>query len=124
MVAAELTCSAQLPAMPPRAVVPAIIAARGNQAAWRYLDFFAAHIRNPNTRAASGFFVWCGGLGLALSSIMPVHVAAWIETLTKEGRAAPTVKQHLAIPPPPCAGRSTAWRLARRSCRAVRKPRH
>ncbi len=92
---------ANLPALPSGAAVPAIIAARGDQAAWRYLEFFAAHIRNPNTRAAyaraaSAFFAWCERLGLALHGIQPVHVAAWIEQLSREGRSAPTVKQHLA----------------------------
>ena len=42
----------ELPALPAGAVVPAIVADRGERAAWRYLDFFAANIRNPNTRAA------------------------------------------------------------------------
>ncbi len=63
-----------LPALPAGAVVPAMVAARGNRAAWRYLEFFAARIRNPNTRAAyaraaSAFFAWCEGLGLALHGI-------------------------------------------------------
>ncbi|TLU70635.1 tyrosine-type recombinase/integrase [Lichenicoccus roseus] len=87
--------------LPKGAVVPMIIAAHGEQAAWHYLNFFAAHIRNSNTRAAyaraaSSFFAWCEGLGLALPGIQPVHVAAWVETLSREGRSAPTVKQQLA----------------------------
>ena len=90
-----------LPAIPSGAVVPSIIAANGERAAWRYLEFFAVSIRNPNTRAAyaraaATFFAWCEGLGLMLPGIQPVHVAAWIEELGREGRAAPTVKQHLA----------------------------
>ena len=40
--------------------VPASVAEGGEKASRRYLEFFAAHIRNPNTRAASGFFAWCG----------------------------------------------------------------
>ena len=32
--------------------VPALVAEAGNQAALRYLEFFAAQIRNPNTRDA------------------------------------------------------------------------
>ena len=91
----------ELPALPAGAVVPTIVAARGERAAWRYLDFFAANIRNPNTRAAyaracSGFFAWCEALDLALPGIQPVHVAAWVEQLSRRGRSAPTVKQHLA----------------------------
>jgi hypothetical protein len=29
-------------------VVPAIIADRGDQAGWRYVEFFTANIRNPH----------------------------------------------------------------------------
>ena len=90
-----------LPAFPAGAVVPAMIAAHGEKAAWRYLEFFAVSIRNPNTRAAyaraaSAFFAWCDALALAMPGIQPVHVAAWVEQLNTEGRSAPTVKQHLA----------------------------
>lgn len=90
-----------LPALPAGAAVPSIVAARGEQAAWRYVEFFTVSIRNPNTRAAyaraaSAFFAWCERLGLALPGIQSVHVAAWIEQLGRGGRSAPTVKQHLA----------------------------
>lgn len=82
-------------------VLPATIAREGRRAAPRYVEFFTASIRNRNTRAAytracSGFFLWCGRLGLELPTIRPVHVAAWVEELGREGRSAPTVKQHLA----------------------------
>jgi len=45
-------------------VVPAIIADLGDQAGWRYVEFFTATIRNPLTRrayarACSRFFGWC-----------------------------------------------------------------
>ena len=33
-------------------LVPALIADRGEQASWRYVEFFIANIRNPNTRRA------------------------------------------------------------------------
>jgi hypothetical protein len=33
-------------------VVPALIADLGDEAAWRYVEFFTANIRNPNTRRA------------------------------------------------------------------------
>jgi hypothetical protein len=33
-------------------MVPALIADAGDQAAWRYLEFFTANIRNPSTRRA------------------------------------------------------------------------
>jgi hypothetical protein len=54
--------------------VPALIADLGNPAAWRYVEFFAANIRNPNTRrayarACSRFFGWCKDRGLTLIAI-------------------------------------------------------
>jgi Tautomerase enzyme len=44
-------------------VVPAMVADLGEAAALRFIDFFTANIRNPNTRAAyavavRGFFRW------------------------------------------------------------------
>ena len=67
-----------VPALPTGAIVPAIIAERGEQAAWRYLEFFAANIRNPNTRAAyaratSAFFAWCDARRLTLPAVGPLH---------------------------------------------------
>ena len=78
-------------------VVPAIIADLGDDAVKRFVEFFAAHIRNPNTRtayahAARRFFAWCP---LPLHAIEPIHVAAYVELLGQE-LSAPTVKQHLA----------------------------
>jgi len=45
-------------------VVPRVIAAAGDKAARRFLEFFAATIRNKNTRTAYyhatvRFFAWC-----------------------------------------------------------------
>jgi len=61
-------------------VVPAIIADLGEQAGWRYVEFFTANIRNPHTRrayarACSRFFAWCDQRGLALTTIRPHDVA-------------------------------------------------
>jgi site-specific recombinase XerD len=80
--------------------VPALIAELGKQAAWRYVEFFTANIRNPNTRrayarACVSFFAWCEDRGLTLTSIRPFDVAAWIEQL-QEKHGAPGVKQQLA----------------------------
>ncbi len=80
--------------------VPASVAGQGDRAAMRYIEFFTAQIRNPNTRAAyaraaSAFFAWCEQRGLLLPAIQPVHVATYIEQLSRE-RSAPTVKQQLA----------------------------
>ena len=100
-IALQETATLSLPALPAGAVVPAIVAARGEAAAWRYLEFFAANIRNPNTRSAyaratSAFFAWCEPRDLTLPKIQPVHVAAWVEGLTHSGVSLPTVKQQLA----------------------------
>ena len=66
--------------------VPALIADLGDPAAWRYVEFFAANIRNPNTRrayvrACSRFFGWCEDRGLTLTAIRPFDVGEWIEQL-------------------------------------------
>lgn len=80
--------------------VPALIGEAGDQAARRFLEFFTANIRNPNTRAAyaqavARFLSWAEDRGLSLRSIEPVAVAAYVEQL-QATHAAPSVKQHLA----------------------------
>src|SRR3984893_14320924 len=81
--------------------VPAMIAAAGERASLRFIDFFTAHIRNPNTCAAygvavRGFFDWLQMNGVGeLGAIRTHHVSTYIETLT-HSYSAPTVKQHLA----------------------------
>src|SRR5450755_898024 len=72
--------------MPDTNLVPALIAMAGEQAGWRYVEFFTANIRNPNTRrayarACSRFFDWCETRGLTLTTIRPFDVATYIETL-------------------------------------------
>src|SRR6202161_456309 len=81
-------------------IVPALIADAGEPAAWRYIEFFTANIRNPNTRrayarACSQFFAWCEDRGLTLTTIRPHDVGAWIEKL-QEKHGPPGVKQQLA----------------------------
>jgi site-specific recombinase XerD len=83
-----------------RHLVPALIADAGEPAAWRYIEFFTANIRNPNTRrayarACSQFFAWCEDRGLTLTTIRPHDVGAYIEALQTEA-APPGVKQQLA----------------------------
>jgi site-specific recombinase XerD len=81
--------------------VPAMIAAAGERASLRFIDFFTANIRNPNTRAAYGvavrtFFDWLEMNGVAeLGAIRTHHISTYIEMLT-HGYSAPSVKQHLA----------------------------
>jgi len=62
-------------------IVPSLIADVGEPAAWRYVEFFAANLRNPNTRraylrACGRFFGWCEDRGLTLTAIRPFDVAA------------------------------------------------
>jgi site-specific recombinase XerD len=81
-------------------VLPSLIAAVGDQASWRYIDFFTANIRNPNTRrayvrACGTFLAWCEQRGRTLAAIRPVDVSMYIDGLTLT-RSAPTVKQQLA----------------------------
>jgi site-specific recombinase XerD len=81
-------------------VVPSLVADLGDEAAWRYVEFFTANIRNPHTsrayaRACHQFFAWCENRGLTRASIRPYDVAAYIEQL-QEALSAPSVKQQLA----------------------------
>jgi hypothetical protein len=81
-------------------VVPALIADLGDEAAWRYVEFFTANIRNPHTRrayarACARFFAWCEQRGLTPAAIRPHDVATYIEQL-QDVVSAPSVKQQLA----------------------------
>lgn len=81
--------------------LPTPIAAAGEQASWRFVEFFTANIRNPNTRRAYGravgdFFGWCSRRHIRrLDQITPTLVAAYVEQLGTT-HAKPSVKQHLA----------------------------
>jgi site-specific recombinase XerD len=81
--------------------VPAIVAATGDRATRRFLEFFAVTIENPNTReayyrACRRFFAWCDARGLKeLVDIEPMHVAAYIKSMGGAFEK-PSVKQHLA----------------------------
>jgi site-specific recombinase XerD len=81
--------------------LPALITAAGDRACVRFLEFFAANIRNPHTRRAYGravadFLTWCEDNRVpSVAAVQPLHVAAWVE-LQQQTRAAPTVKARLA----------------------------
>jgi site-specific recombinase XerD len=81
-------------------IVPALIADLGDQASWRYVEFFTANINNDHTRrayarACKRFFAWCEQRGLTLTAIRPFDVAAWVKEL-EDAHSAPSVKQQLA----------------------------
>lgn len=60
------------------AYLPALFVDAGQQASYRFVKFFTATIRNPNTRAAyfravQQFCVWRQRRGLALEHVNPVQ---------------------------------------------------
>lgn len=81
-------------------LVPALITDQGDSAAWRYIEFFAANIRNPNTRrayarACQQFFAWADDCGMTLTTIRPFDMASYVEA-RQQSHSAPDVKQQLA----------------------------
>ncbi len=80
---------------------PALVAAAGARASYRFLEFFTAQIRNPHprrayARAAAEFFDRLQERGVTqLAAIESVHVATYIEQLSR-ARSAPTAKLRVA----------------------------
>src|SRR5450631_3407967 len=110
-------------------IVPVVIADAGDQAARRFLEFFAATIRNKNTRTAYyhavvRFFAWCDHHKIGeIADIEPLHVAAYIEALGKDFEK-PTVKQHLAAIRMLFDWLVTGQVVATNPAHAVRGPKH
>ena len=86
-----------------RAAPPAVpnLYAPSARAARRFIEYFAANIRNPNTRraylrAVTEFADWCGARRITdILDIEPLHVAAYIETIGAR-LSRPSTKQQLA----------------------------
>ncbi|MEA2728885.1 MAG: hypothetical protein QOD93_3622 [Acetobacteraceae bacterium] len=82
-------------------VPPALIAASGARAALRFLEFFAANIRNQHMRRADGrgvteFLTWCDYNQVpSIVAEQPLHVAARFKEQIRE-HAVPIVRRHLA----------------------------
>lgn len=81
-------------------LVPQLFVDAGEQACRRYVEFFVATIRNPNTRAAylraiRRFSLWCEQKGLSLRELSPIATSLYIEELGTQ-LDPPSVKQHLA----------------------------
>lgn len=80
---------------------PAALYSPTPKAKRRVAEFFATQVNNDNTRkaylnAARRFSLWCDAHGIeALSSVEPIHIAAFVKALEKKF-SAPTVKPHLA----------------------------
>ena len=80
--------------------LPHIIQEAGKKTQLRFIEFFTANIRNPNTRkayykAVTEFLIWCQTLHIPLDQLKPILVATYIEMLT-QNQSPSTVKQHLA----------------------------
>jgi site-specific recombinase XerD len=108
---------------------PQIIAAAGDRASYRFIEFFTAQIRNPNTRRAyvrsvGEFCIWIEQQGIpSITDVSSVHVATYIEQLGKTV-SAPTVKQHLAAIRMMFDWLATGGVLAFNPASAVRGPKH
>ena len=108
---------------------PALIAAAGDRAAYRFLEFFTAQIRNPNTRrayvaAVGDFCAWLDQCGVpSIAVVSSIHVAAYIEDLGRR-YSAPTVKQRLAAVRMMLDWLATGGVLPFNPATAVRGPRH
>lgn len=82
------------------ATLPSLIVNAGERARRRFVEFFCAEIRNPNTRrayarAVRDFFLWCEARQLRLEKLNPVIVASYVEHLGTR-LSPPAVKQNLA----------------------------
>ena len=80
-----LSTSRQALALATGSVVPALVAAEGDQAATRFREFVASTIRNSHTRRAYGravgdFLAWCEAHAvMSVAAVQPLHVAAWLD---------------------------------------------
>lgn len=91
----------QLVPLPVTAHAPALIAAAGERASYRFLEFFAGQIRNQHSRraylrATGRFLAWLDAQGVpSIAAVTSLHVAAYVEDLIRR-QSAPTGKQQLA----------------------------
>jgi site-specific recombinase XerD len=109
-------------------LIPTLIAAAGDRASWRYLDFFTANIRNPNTRrayarACGTFLAWADERGRTLGTIRPYDVSLYIES-RQQTHSAPDVKQQLAAIRMLFDWLITGQLLPHNPAAAVRGPKH
>jgi len=122
----EVASPMRAPTIQSSLAVPVAIASAGDQATRRFVEFFAATIRNKNTRmayyrAACNFFGWLEEHRIV--DIEPIHVAAYVETL-QASAAKPTVKQHLAAVRMLFDWLVVGQVLATNPAHAVRGPKH
>lgn len=113
----------------PASQAPALVAAAGERAAYRFLEFFTAQIRNPHTRrayvrAVGEFCAWMEAHGLpSIAAVSSVHIATYVEELGQR-LSAPTVKQRLAAIRMMFDWLATGGVLRFNPASAVRGPKH
>ncbi len=81
--------------------IPKLFANAGDRCRNRFIEFFVATIRNPNTRLSYARAVWrfadsCQAKHLGLEQLNATLIGIYVEQLGRE-LAAPSVKQHLAV---------------------------
>ena len=109
--------------------VPSLIAIAGNHASYRFLEFFTAQIRNPNTRRAyyrnaQDFLAWLDAAGVSsIANVTSVHVALYVEHLGRS-QSAPSVKRSLAAIRSLFDWLATGGVLPFNAASAVRGPKH
>ena len=92
----------QLVSLPLPSPVPALVAAAGDSARTRFLEFFAANIRNPHTRraysrAVAEFLAWCARRRRAVARACRSRCMSRRGSRAQTGGlSAPSVKQRLA----------------------------
>jgi integrase len=64
--------------------IPSLIATAGQRASMRFLEFFAANIRNPHTRrayyrAAEQFLAWCASAGVPCHHNLDEYLTAYLD---------------------------------------------
>ena len=80
---------------------PALVAALGERASYRFFEFFTANIRNPHTRrayarAAVEFFDWLAARGVRELRRSRACMSPPISSSLQKARSAPTAKLRLA----------------------------
>ena len=102
--------------------LPALLTTAEAQTQIQFWEFFAAQIRNQNTRRAYGhatgqFLFWCEKAGVSsIAGVKPLHVAAYIEQLGRDRSAPAPVHRPRRPARRGVAARGAAFRPRDRCC--------
>jgi integrase/recombinase XerD len=82
--------------------LPTAIAAQGERAGLRFIEFFTATIRNRNTRmayarAVKRFFDWCDEHHLGLEDIEPIAISAYLIRSTSSSKMSSVVRSYSLV---------------------------